>query len=277
MRRSWMTLMLLAACVAALGVFVWLKPQNTEGMPIAVSALQPAAASRVRVLRKGKVLAVLEKRGSAWHLVEPLAAPAETFQVDRLLAVLQAKASRSYPAGTAAKFELDKPQAELAINDQRFAFGAINSVTREQYVLTLDAVVPLPLNYGAAIPADAMALVRRSLFARGDEPQRFEFGTFAVTHDGKKWLVTPAQGEASQDDCNRWVAQWREGSALRAERLDPNKPEREIHITLKGGAKVTLGVTQGAHELIVRRADLGLQYVFVRDIGAQMMAPPLVR
>jgi hypothetical protein len=223
------------------------------------------------------MLAVLEKRGNAWHLVEPLAAPAEAFQVDRLLAVLQAKASRRYPAATAAKFELDPPQAELVINDQRFAFGAINTVTREQYVLTQDAVVPLALNYGAAVPADALALVRRSLFARGDEPQRFEFGTFTVAHDGKKWRVTPAQGEASQDDCNRWVAQWREGSALRVERLDTTQPERVIHILLTDGAKVTLGVTQGTHELIVRRADLGLQYVFVHDIGAQMMAPPLVR
>ena len=279
MRKRWITLGALCACVAALGLFVWLKPPKPQSVTYAVSAVKPADVRTLRVQRKGKTLAVLEKRDAVWFLLEPFKAPADTYQVQRLLAVLEAKSAAQYAAADLAKFELATPQAELIINDQRFAFGAINNVTREQYVLTQNQVHPLELRFAAAIPADAAALLRRSVLAATDAPVRFEFDAFTVAADEKKWSTTPSAGDVSQDDYNRWVAQWREGSALRVEignePADTRKPAREIHITLKDSRKVTLGIVQTEPELIVRRADLGLQFVFVADIGRQMITPPL--
>ena len=214
-------------------------------------------------------------------MTEPVKAPADGFQVLRLLAILDAKSPLQYPASASAKFELDAPPSEIIINEQRFAFGAINTVTREQYVLTQNQIYPLDAHFGAAIPANATALLRRSVLAPGDAPSRFEFSTFTVTHDGKKWLATPPADEPSQDDYNRWVAQWREGSGLRtqvvADLANARKPFSDIHITLKDGAKVTLGVVQTEPELVLQRADLGLQFVFTGDIGKQMLAPPIAR
>jgi hypothetical protein len=276
-RKSWITLGVLLACVTALGVFVWLKPAKQTHAQHAVSTLKPADARTLRITRKGKPLAALEKRGTEWFLTEPLAAPADASQVSRLLALLEARSSTRYAPGDAAKFDLDTPQVEIAINDQRFAFGAINNVTRDQYVLTRDQVYPLELRFGAAIPNDAVALLRRTPLAPGDTPQRFEFGAFSVAYDGKKWITTPATGDGSQDDYNRWVAQWREGSALRTELATDRVVQQTLQVTLQDGRKLLLGVVQTEPELIVRRADLGLQFVFVGDIGAQMMAPPGAR
>lgn len=277
MRKSWITLGALLTCVIALGLFVWLKPPKTQGPTHAVSTLKFADARTLRVLRRGKPLALLEKRNTEWFLLEPLIAPADAFHVQRLLAVLDAKSSLQYPLSDLAKFELDAPQTEIIINDQRFAFGAINTVTREQYVLTQNQVHPLELRFAAAVPGDAGALVRRSVLAPGDAPVRFDFGTFSVASDEKKWATTPPAGDVSQDDYNRWVAQWREGSALRADVADTRKPLSEIHITLKDGNKVSLDVLQTDPELVVRRTDLGLQFVFVGDIGKQMMSSSLTR
>ena len=274
MRKTWTTLGVLFVCVAALALFVALKPPKPQTVSHAVSPLTPADARSLRVMRKGVTLAVLEKRGTQWFLLDPVKAPADALQVARLLAVLEAKSAQQYAATNLAKFELNTPQAEIFINDQRFAFGAINNVTREQYVLTQQQVYPLELRFAAAIPNDATALLRRSVLAPGDTPARFEFGAFAVDYDGKKWRTTPATGDISQDDYNRWVAQWREGSALRTEATDPRQVAKECHIVLKDGRKVTLGIVQTDPELIVRRGDLGLQFVFVGDIGAQMLAPP---
>ena len=277
MRKTWFTLGALLASVIALGLFVWLKPPKPHSITYAVSTLKSADARSMRVQRKGKTLAVLEKRGSEWFMTEPLKAPADGFQVLRLLAVLEAKSATQYPSSDLAKFELDAPQTEFIINDQRFAFGAINTVTHEQYVLTQDRVFPVEPRFGAAVPANANALIRRSVLAPGDTPVRFEFNGFSVATDEKKWSTTPPAGDISQDDYNRWVAQWREGSALRSEIADNRKPESEVFITLKDGAKVTLGLVQTEPELVVRRADLGLQFVFVGDVGKQMISPPAVR
>ena len=267
----------LLACVAALAAFVWLKPSRPATDAHAVSALQPASTRTLHVIRKGRTLARLERRDREWFMTEPLAAPADAYQVSRLLAVLEAKSPQQFPPSDAAKFELQAPQAELVVNDQRFAFGAINNVTREQYVLTQNQVYALDVRFAAAIPADATSLLRRSVLAPGDEPQRFDFGAFTVTRDEKKWTTTPSTSDVSQDDYNRWVAQWRDGSALRTEAADARKAATEIHIQLKAGRKLTLGVVQREPELIVRRDDLGLQFVFVGTIGTQMMAPPGLR
>ena len=281
MRKSWITLGVLLAGVIALGAFVWLKPPKAPTVTHALSAMKAADVRTVRVLRKGKPLATLEKSAAQWRLTEPIQAPAEEFQVLRLIALLDAKSTQQYPATERAKFELDAPQAEIVINDQRFAFGSINTVTHEQYVLTENRIFPLALNFGAAVPADAAALLRKTVLAPGDVPVRFEFATFNLEYQTNKWVAAPAAGELSQDDFNRWVAQWREGSGLRTELLasaaKTAKPIGNVLITLKSGGKVSLEILQSEPELIVRRADLGLQFVFTGDIGKLMLAPPAAR
>jgi hypothetical protein len=281
-RNSWITLGALCAGVVALALFAWLKTPKSQDIPLTVSATKPDAARSMRVMRKGAVLAALEKRGETWFLTEPAAAPADSLQVLRLLAVLEAKSRAPYPATEAAKFGLDAPQADLIIDGQRFAFGAVNNVTREQYVMTGSGIFLLELRFGAALPDNAVALLRKTVLAATEVPARFDLGASAVAYDGKKWNTLSSAAAAatdaiSQDDYNRWVTQWREGSALRAEFADTRKPAAEWSITLKSGAKITLGVVQTAPELIVRRADLGVQFVFVGDIGKQMMAPPSAR
>jgi hypothetical protein len=277
MRKTWITLGALFAGVIALGLFVWLKPPKTEATTYALSPLKSADARTLRVLRKGKTLAVLEKRKAEWFMTEPLKAPADDFQMLRLTGILEAKGSLQYPPSDLAKFELDAPQTEIIINDRRFAFGAINAVTGEQYVLSQNQIYPLDLRYGAAVPADASSLLRRSVFAPDDAPVRFEFSTFTVENDTKKWNTAPASGDLSQDDYNRWVAQWREGSGLRAEVADKRKAAGEILVTLKDGRKISLDVLQTTPELVLRRADLGLQFVFTGDVGKLMISPPTAR
>jgi len=277
MRKSWVTLGLLLAAVLALGVFVWLKPPQTQQASFVLSASKPAEARTLRLARKGKPFATLEKRGDEWMITEPVKAPADPLQVLRLLAVLEAKSGRHYPAADAAKFELDAPPSEITIDNQRFAFGAINNVTREQYVLTQEKIFAVELRFGAAVPADAMALLRKTILTPNETPVRFEFATFKVESDSKKWFTTPSAGDVSQDDFNRWVAQWREGSGLRTEMADARKTASEVVIILKDSRKVALQVVQSTPELIVRRADLGLQFVFTEAVGKQMVSPPTTR
>lgn len=277
MRKSWLTLGALFAAVAALGIFVWLKPPRPLDAAQAITTLAAADARTLQVLRMGKTLALLEKREGEWFLTAPLAAPADALQVSRLLAVLEAKSAPPYAAAELAKFDLQAPQAEIVINQQRFAFGAINTVTREQYVLTQGQVYPLALRFGAAIPNDAAALLRRTVLAPGEHPQRFEFAAFTVTSDDKKWVTAPPMGDVSQDDYNRWVGQWREGSALRTEPADQRQAQTQVHLTLTDKRTLALAIVQFEPELIVRRTDLALQFVFVGAIGAQMMAPPGTR
>ena len=272
MRKNWITLGVMFSLVAGLSLFAWLKPPKSPSNAVPVSAHKAATAQALKVMREGKTLAVLEKRGNVWHLNEPFKAPADDFQVARLLAVREAQATTSYTPDL-ARYELAQPRAALEIDGERYTFGAINNVTQEQYLLTSNTVYAVGLRYGAAIPNHAATLARRTVFAPGDKLVKFEFGIYTIAQDAMKWTITPA-AELTQDMSNRWVAQWREGSALRVEPADDRKPVRELFISLIDGKRIAIGVVQSEPELIVRRADLGLQWVYTGDIGRQMLMPP---
>lgn len=273
MKRTWITTGIMLLIAAALGAFIYFKPPAREAAQ-ALSTLRPNDAVKMRIVRKGKPVIELERKGLYWMLSAPYAAPVDVYQVARALSILEAKSTASYPAGGLAKFDLDPPQVHVTINDLSFAFGAVNPVTREQYVLAGNAVHMVEMRHGAGLPLDASALLNKQLLNADEIPVRFEFAGFSVVSKDGKWVQTPAAAELSQDDYLRWVDAWRQASSLRTEPHDQRKPGGEIRIEFKNGKKLALGILSREPELVLLRADLNLQYAFAGEVGKRMLAPP---
>lgn len=273
MKQSWRLNLALLAAVVALGWWAYFKPA-AETAAIRLSALQPRAASSIRIERSGQPAVALQKKNAMWWIVEPLSAPAEPLQVERLLAVAAAEASARLAADNLARFDLDRPLATLVIDGQSFGFGGVSAATREQYVLTQGAVYTIELRYGAALPADVAPLIRRGLFTDGEVPVQFEFADFTLHHRDGKWVLAPQSAELGADDIARWVDQWRQASALRVEVYDLRKPAGEVRIGLKDGRQLALGILQREPELVLLRPDRNLQYTFISGTAKRLLAPP---
>jgi len=274
MKRSLWTNALLLAVVAALGLIVYFRPKSGAPVEYALSALKPAEARSLRIEREGAPAIALERRQDAWFLVAPLAARADEFAVERLLAIVQAKAAYRFPATDLARFDLERPQARLVVEGQSFAFGIVSEVAREQYVLTGDAVYAVNPRYGMALPATAAAMVSRRLFAPGEAPVRIETKELAVAQRDGRWIVTPAEEGLSQDDLNRWVDDWRLASALRVEPHTKGKAQAEIRISLKESGTLSLAVLSREPELVLLRPDEKLQYHFSAATAKRLLSPP---
>lgn len=273
MKQSWRLNLALLAAVAALGWWAYFKPA-AETAALRLSALQAKTVSSVRIERGGQPAVVLQKKNAMWWIVEPLSAPAEPLQVERLLAITGAEASARLAADNLARFDLDRPLATVILDGQSFSFGGVSTATREQYVLTQGAVYTVELRYGAALPADATPLIRRSLFANGEVPVQFEFADFTLHNRDGKWVLAPQSAEPGADDIARWVDQWRQASALRVAVYDQRKPAGEIRIGFKDGRQLALGVLQREPELILLRPDQNLQYTFSSGTAKRLLAPP---
>jgi hypothetical protein len=273
MKQSWQLNLALLAAAVALGWWTYFKPA-AETAAIRLSTLQDGAASSIRIERSGQPAVALQKKNAMWWIVEPLSAPAEPRQVERLLAVAQAEASARLAADDLARFDLDPPLATLVIDAQSFGFGGISTATREQYVLTQGAVYTVELRYGAALPADAAPLIRRGLFNDGEVPVQFEFADFTLHNRDGKWVLAPQSADLGADDIARWVDQWRQASALRVAVYDQRKPVGEIRIGLKDGRQLALGILQREPELILLRPELNLQYTFISAAAQRLLAPP---
>lgn len=274
MRRAWWVNALLAAAVAALGLFVFFKPRTDAPAGSPLAAIKPDAARTIRLERPGAAAIVLEKRGEEWVLTAPLAARADPLRVQRLLAIAGATATSRLAASDLARFELDRPAARLTVDAQRFDFGMVNPVSREQYVLTGGAVYTVALAYGASLPGKPGDVIDKRLLRMDEAPARVELGNFTVAREEGKWILKPPGGELSQDDLQRWVDEWRHASALRVEPFVKGVPLGAVRMQFRDGTALSLGILGREPELALLRPDEKLVYYLFKGSAARLLSPP---
>lgn len=274
MSRAWRLNAVLAAAVAALGALVYFMPAREGAVEFPVSTLAAAQVKAIRIERAGAVPVLLEKREAGWFIAAPFAARAEASRVERLLEIVGAKAASRLPAADLARFGLARPEASMTVDGQTFAFGMVNAVTREQYVLSGGAVYVLPPYFGSALPASAADLASRQLFGPAEAPARFELEEFTVEQRDGRWTLSKPSGGLSQDDLIRWVDAWRLASALRVEPHAGSRAPEKIEVQLRSGARITLGVLAREPELVLVRSDEGLVYRLGAASAQRLLSPP---
>ena len=284
MKRGWLLNVVLLAVVVVLAWLAWRTPSRDEAAQQTLSAQAPGTARNITLTRPGKPDIVLEKTGTQWQITAPVRARADEFQVLRMLTILEARPKAQFPAGGLARFDLETPAARLRIDGVDYAYGSINAVTHEQYVQRGDTVYAVELRHGAALPADAAALIRRALLGETERPTAIALPQFSLAQADGKWTITsgtltsvaqtPAQTDVSQDDLQRYVDRWRQASAVRAMPHDGGKALADIRITLADGAALDIGILQREPQLVLWRRDTGLQYVFLAAAGQALLAHP---
>lgn len=274
MKRGWLLNLIMLAAVAMMAWLAWRTPSREEAAREFLSTVKPAAVSRISLTRHNQPPVKLERKGEHWWITEPLNARADEFQVLRMLTILEAQPTARLPATDRARFELEQPAAVLDIDGVQYAYGAINTVTREQYVQHGDTIHAVELRHGAGLPANAVALIRRALLSETEQPVTIELPEFTVSNNTGQWKLSPASADIGPDELQRYVDHWRVASAASAEPYD-NRPVRaDIRITLSNGKTVVFGVLQREPQLVLWRQDNGLQYAFLGVAGRALLTNP---
>jgi hypothetical protein len=274
MKKGWLLHAALFIAVAALGAIVYLKPRSDAPESYPLSVLRAPGVTHVRIERNGEPAIAIERTGERWSITAPLSAPADPVQMQRLLAILEATPAHRLSATDLARFDLDPPRVRLTIDGERFGFGAVNAITREQYVLAGGAVYAVAPRYGAMVPANLAQLLGKQLLGSNDFPVRLEFRDFTVAMSAGKWQVSPASAELSQDDINRWIDAWRHATALRVEPYDGSEPLDTIKMELKDGRTLALDILEKDAEFVLGRPDQKLRYHFAGEPARRLLAPP---
>lgn len=273
MKRGWLLNLALLSVVAALALFVWLKPARDELAQKPLSATRAAQVRDIRLLRPGKPAITLQRRDAQWRITAPLQARADDFQVLRLLTILDEQPAARLPATDLARFDLQRPVARLVIDGVEYAFGGLNAVTSEQYVLRGDAVYAVALRHGAAFPANPHALIHRALLEESEQPVAVRLPEFSIGKKDGGWFLQPP-ADARQEDLQRYIDQWRHASAAQAEPHDQRPALDEIQVTLRDGKILTFGILQREPQLLLWRRDNNLQYLFLAAAGQVLLTRP---
>lgn len=270
MKRGWLINLVLLCLVAVLGWWAWRLPPSGEAT---LSSLKPSAVSHIVLRRGSQPVIELRREDGHWQMTGPFKARADDFQVMRLLTILEARPTATLPAADRARYELDPPSAVLEIDGMAYAFGGINSVTREQYVQRGDAIHTVELRHGAALPLQPAALLRRALLKEQEIPVAIRTPAFEVRKTGGRWTITP-QADTGADALQAYADRWRMASAATVGPHDGRKALAEIRIEFADGTAAQFGVLQHEPRLVLWRRDNGLQYGFLQQGGDALLRAP---
>jgi hypothetical protein len=267
----------LLLALAALGLYAYLRPKQEPSPGFAVSQVKRDDVDRIRLERRGAAAIELARDKGSWHMLAPFKSRADRFQVDRLLDIAAATSKQKLPAAQLQRYGLAPAAVTVTLNDQIFAFGALNEITNEQYVASGDAVYLVATYLGYGIPTDAARILSHRLLGENETPVAFDFGRWkAAKDDSGKWSITgspPKKEPPSTDDLNRWVDEWKLASGLSVE---PHKGARrgdQVTVTLGGGKAVSFVVLGRASEVQLLRTDENMRYRLGADAGARLLDP----
>ena len=263
----------LLALVVALALFAYYKPHKSEP-DHKLSTIKAAEATSIRIEIAGSPPIALARTGAEWNLTAPLPARADSLQVQRVLEILEATAKDRFAAAGLARYDLNEPAARVTIDRQTFGFGAVNQLSREQYVLTQDGIYPVSLRYGTLLPRNFYQLVSRQLFTPDEAPVAFRLSGFTIEQRDGKWQLTPPGADLGADDVTRWVDAWRLATAVGVLPASNRKPLAVIKVTLKAGAEIAVTVLQREPQLVLARSDRPFEYQLNAEAAQRLLSPP---
>lgn len=130
--------LILATLVLVLGLVVWLEPglKREEALP-PLTELSPAGARSLRLFKGNDLVMGLELTDQGWHLAAPAAGVADNERVRELLGLLRTPSMRRFavPPERHAEFGLAPPELIVEVDGVPIAFGGLDPVTQQRYVL----------------------------------------------------------------------------------------------------------------------------------------------
>jgi hypothetical protein len=274
MRTRWLFTLALALLALGLGLWVYLMPRSEDRSSFAISELPAHAVERIRVERTGESPIVLVRTGESWRVAEPLRAAADPAEVNRLLAVLAARAPQRMAPVELARFDLDRAPLRLTFNEQPIDFGMVSAVGREQYVLAGGAIYVIDPKYTVHIPRAAIQFVSRQLLPGDANIVSLRFPAFTVTQEAGAWQLSPSPGKASADDLSRFVERWRHARAQRVEPAGEGSAQGDVAVHLANGRITRFGIAKRGDEMILRDATSALDYLFPAAAAQHLLTQP---
>lgn len=288
MKSRWLINLALLILVAALGTFVYLRPESGQQKQNAyeLSKLKLAGFSRLSIEFPARASIAFEKIAGNWQIVQPYKARADQIAVQRVLSIIAATSADKFPATDLGRFGLDSPKLKLKMDNETFLFGTINPVSGDQYVAYNNAVYLIPTSYSESASIQLVEFIDKSPIKLTEKIVGFDFSHLEQWEDIRlhvdlvdgKWKTSAANAKPNQNEMNEWLdVAW---AHAYANAVEPYTPDRRatlpgFEIKMKGGTKVHFDKLQESPELLLGRPDEGLIYHFPADMGFGMLNPPI--
>lgn len=276
MKTRWLLNLALLLLVVALALFAWWRSeQQGRDTRASLTSLSPETITRIAVERPPRAPLILERTTAGWRLLAPVKARANSFAVDNLLRLARAPIETSVTAPNhPAQYGLEPTAARVRFNDIAIDFGQMHPMQNWHYVRLDGATHLIGSRYYAQVVAPYNNYIDARLIEEGRTPVAFALGGFRLERTGDGWRRVPEDKELSGDRINDFVEEWRNARALSVDRYTGRAVLERIQLTFGADDKtqtLTLGVLAREPELVLYRADEGLEYHFPQEVAKRLL------
>lgn len=276
-KRNLLNLALLGT-VAALALVAWLEPgHKPPAEPPKLTDLTPKQVHKIRIERREGKTVVLQRQGETWQMIEPVAAPANSFRIDSMLRVTENKSLGHNPVAglDLAKYGLDKPVVRLFLDDTEIDFGDSTPLDNRRYVRIGNTVHLIKDIAYYHLIGRYTSFVSLRLLQPQQKVQALELPGLRMSLRDGNWEPDPKPEHYSADAATALIEAWQNAQAIEVRPYDEktSKPvSGEIRVHLQGEEKpLQLLITARSPDLVLVRPDLGLEYHLAQSQSDELL------
>ena len=274
--RTWLNigLLILASALAIVTVYL---PGIKEPAPLpALTSLNSAAITSIRIERDAQPAITLKKEASSWRLTEPLQLPANTVVVESFLGLAQTASHAQWATASLdlEKFKLKSPRIRVHLNDMELGFGDTEPLEGRRYVLAGATVHLINDGYYPKLIAPPTSFVSLALLPGPEPITEIELPGLTLRRDARGWSAQP---DAPPDAVNTLVQEWTAAQALQVRLYGaPASQDKPVEIITVRQADETLRflIVSRTPELILARPEQGVQYHLPHDAAQRLLMLP---
>lgn len=274
MNRSVLNLALLGV-VTGLGIAIWLSQETKKKGP-PLTSLDPESISKIELAHPGKPVIKLHRREDQWFLSAPVAAAADKFEVNGILALADLELQKTFDSPVDPKeLGLVPPAYTVTLDQTLVRIGGKEPIQHRRYVAVDERLGLVADPPSAALDEDYSDLISRRIVPEGAELVSLRLPDFSLSRDPEGQWSSMEQADATPDQLQKLVDAWNDARAMwNAAEPDAGSEGDPVTLEFEDGSQIQLRVHQREPQLVLAREDLKVHYTLSKALVTELLSLP---
>ncbi|MFV1984287.1 MAG: DUF4340 domain-containing protein [Thiohalomonadales bacterium] len=267
--------------VTILVAIVFFDSEESTQTTFNLTTLSETEITSIEITRQTDEALKFKKNNDLWYMISPYKIRANTFYIESLLRITQAKSLSKFTISDTDKnkFKLNPAQASLKLNDQLFLFGTNEQLNLNRYILTNKKLYLILDRYFYLLNSTTTGFIDHALIGKNEKITGLKLVDYDLQLINDKWKIKPDSENIGTDDIIQLITEWNNSQAVEITKLtDLNniKKNFSIELTLKNNAQtIVFDIIVSDDSYLFIRRDLKLQYKLNQEMANRLLKIPL--
>ncbi len=257
--------------------------QDTDSVQL-LTSLNSADINTIDIQQQQKNDIKLIQTNQSWQLMSPYPAPASQTRINLILSLLKTPVHGEFqPMDTSSlsQFGLNMPSVIVRMNNESFAFGNVESISKRRYVLYKHMIYLIDDDVTPLLKASADSFIDNRLIAEDKKIEKLSLPR--SLNNSKPVQIYSKDGQwqsdaqkLTSDQLKILIDSWQFAYATQVKKLTPEAlkalPSPQITLWLKEQQQPVSYIMHAAgNNFTLTNPALGLEYIFPMAMSSQLL------